>query len=408
MTPGRIAATIGTCLVLVVILAGCTPSVVGGHAHRDPAFTSGSAIPAVLAPGNYRTTPLPAFGTADQEGRNGAVIEAQRMAAYVVGPWEVDPTLLESVVTETMVLKNATSLAALLPDPVQFLAAQHRFMIGFSSDRTSAPSADGNFSALTNSVWRFPTAEDAQAAAQDISQQAPTLPAQDQLTARAIAGHPQAIARAITLDAGTATVESFTPHANYVIYNYSRIKGGDIDAAAALITKSLDLQLPRIDEFKATDPAQFGALPVDPTGVLTRTLPMLQENLTVQNGVYEPRAALHFEADPITSAKLFAETDMQTQGVGDATAVYQTRDATTAKQLFDGLVNHATEPTDTTDSADSPRVNGLPSAVCSGKGDNGVYQCMLTASRYVAVVLATRPEEIRQKTAAQYLMLTAP
>lgn len=406
MILGKTACNAATWLVLSLVCAGCSP-VVAGHAHRDPAFNEWAAIPALLNPGNYPTAPLPAFGTAEQDGRNGTVLEGQRLAAYVVGPWEVDPTLVDSVVTETLVLKDARAISALLSDPVQFLAAQHHFIVGFSSNRTSS-TPTGWAKALTNSVWEFATPEDAQGAALEISQQAPALRARDPGSSHRVPGYPQALARSRTLDGGTGTVESFTPHGKYVVYNYSRNQNGDIDEAAARITKILDLQLRRIDEFQATDPAQFGSLPVDPTGVLARTLPMPHENLTVQNGVYEPRAALHFEADPVTSAKLFAEAGMRMQGVGAATAVYQTRDETTAKTLFDGIRRRITESSDYTP---LPPMNGLPSAVCTDKVDTNprsTFQCLLTAGNYVAIVLATRREELLQKAAAQYLMLTAP
>lgn len=406
MILGKTACYVATWMVLALVAAGCSP-VVAGHAHRDPAFSEWAAIPALLNPGNYPTTPLPPFGTAEQDGRNGAVLEGQRMAAYVVGPWEVDPALVDSVVTETLVLKDATAISALLTDPVQFLAAQHHFVVGFSSNRTASTPA-GWAKALTNSVWEFATPEDALGAALEISQQAPALPARDPEASHPVPGYPQALARSRTLDGGTGTMESFTPHGKYVIYNYSRNQNGDIAEAAARITKILDLQLPRIDEFRATDPAQFPNLPVDPTGVLTRTLPMPHENLTVQNGVYEPRAALHFEADPITSAKLFADTGMRMQGVGAATAVYQTRDESAAKTLFNGIRQRITEASDYTP---LPPLNGLPSAVCTGKADNAprsIYQCLLTAGNYVAVVLATREEELLQKAAAQYLIFVAP
>ncbi|TXI51953.1 DUF7373 family lipoprotein [Mycolicibacterium mageritense] len=405
MILGKTACT-ATGLVLALICVGCSP-IVAGHAHRDPGFTEWTAIPALLNPGNYPTNPLPAFGTAEQDGRNGAVLEGQRLAAYVVGPWEVDPTLVDSIVTETLVLKDARAISALLSDPVQFLAAQHHFIVGFSSNRTSS-TPTGWAKALTNSVWEFATPEDAQGAALEISQQAPALRARDPGSSHRVPGDPQALARSRTLDGGTGTVESFTAHGKYVVYNYSRNQNGDIDEAAARITNILDLQLRRIDEFRATDPAQFGSLPVDPTGVLARTLPMPHENLTVQNGVYEPRAALHFEADPVTSAKLFAEAGMRMQGVGAATAVYQTRDETTAKTLFDGIRRRITGSSDYTP---LPPMNGLPSAVCTDKVDTNprsTFQCLLTAGNYVAVVLATRREELLQKAAAQYLMLTAP
>ena len=99
---------------------------------------------------------------------------------------------------------------------------------------------------------------------------------------------------------------------------------------------------------------------------------------------------------------------MRMQGVGAATAVYQTRDAATAKTLFEEIRRRITEATDYTP---LPPMNGLPSAVCTDKiatNPRSTYQCLLTGGNYVALVLATHQEELRQKAAAQYLMLTAP
>jgi hypothetical protein len=217
-----------------------------------------------------------------------------------------------------------------------------------------------------------------------------------------VPGHPEAIATTFTSPDGSAIVESFTPHGSYVLYDYASVGAGNIDAAARLVTKSLDLQGPRIDEFKPTDPAQLANLPIDPDGLLARTLP--PERVTVDTGVWAPRAALHFSTDPVRSAPLYTDSGLVQKSFA-RTAIYETKDADGAQRLLKGfLANRGPE--------DKPiAVPGLPSANCVGTGPAGLtgpqFECFYAVDHYVVNVASRQDADVQQQAAAQYLILTA-
>ena len=99
------------------------------------------------------------------------------------------------------------------------------------------------------------------------------------------------------------------------------------DAAAQLVGKSLDLQLPEIDRFRATDPSEFADISLDPDRVVGAHDPGGSSNRPPsQNTTYERRGALHFQNDPVRSAKLFSDTGTDLVAMGK-TNVYETKDA---------------------------------------------------------------------------------
>ena len=78
-----------------------------------------------------------------------------------------------------------------------------------------------------------------------------------------------------------------------------------MDPAIGLVAKTLDLQGPAIDKFRATDLSEFADISLDPTGLLARTLPVPDKEATpIQNATYEQRGALQYQSDPARSAKL--------------------------------------------------------------------------------------------------------
>ena len=68
--------------------------------------------------------------------------------------------------------------------------------------------------------------------------------------------------------------------------------------ATELITKTLDLQGPRVDKFVPTDPSRLASLSFDPSGFLAQSLPAGPDAVTSAIGVYSARAALDFQTDP--------------------------------------------------------------------------------------------------------------
>jgi hypothetical protein len=114
-------------------------------------------------------------------------------------------------------------------------------------------------------------------------------------------------------------------HGPYVLVQVAQ-SAQEAEQSAALAGRLLDLQAPLIDHFQPTDPAHFADLPLDPTGLLARTLPSKPgQGDSTSNATYDPAGELHLEDNPVTAGRAFTDTGVEVVSVSQAT-VYQTRD----------------------------------------------------------------------------------
>jgi len=74
------------------MVAGCSTVEHGNAVRASGGPPPGTVDVTLLDPGNYPTKPLAPMGAAGTPA-TGALLDAQRMADFVVGPWEVDPAL---------------------------------------------------------------------------------------------------------------------------------------------------------------------------------------------------------------------------------------------------------------------------------------------------------------------------
>jgi hypothetical protein len=346
--------------------------------------------------GPYPTKPSAPLGVAGDPAR-GALIEAQRMANNVVGPWEVDSSLTRWFGLGAIVLKSPDTLSLIGPEQFAAAAGRHQFINGFATPRA----AEGQ-KMLLNAVLRFADAAAAAAAASDLGDvglKTGTPPVQ-----RApIPGHPDAVAASYTVTEHAtgkqwAAVRSFAAHGPYVLMQLAQAADG-LDPAVALVAKTIDMQGPIIDQFRATDPAEFTDISIDPTGLLARTLPVGEKGATtVQNTTYEQRGALQFQNDPSRSATLFSETGMDLAAMAK-TNVYQTKDSESAARIVDGFFAEL-QPT----SQPADGVANLPGSRCLQLEDKTFY-CLAAADRYTIETSSKNLLDVHQQIAAQYAML---
>ncbi|MBV9091134.1 MAG: hypothetical protein JO044_14750 [Mycobacteriaceae bacterium] len=382
---------------LVAVVAGCTSTVAGSVISPSRGGTD-AARP---DPGNYPAKPASPYGNADSPAV-GAVIEAHRMAAEVVVPNEVDPALTKPSWFNTGTLGMPDVLSIDIPSPGPQIAAAHHVLFGFSTCRVSAGPVDRQM--LINVVLRFPDPPAATAAAAELADRVPPP----------VPGHPVPIqnhpaALAATYDAPDFhAAASFLPHGPYLLYQYAQSPQGT-DAAARLIATTLDLQTPRIDAFRPTDPARFPDLPIDSIGFLNRVVP--PDNGvkgTADFGAYQPQAALHFEADA-NARQLYGAGGVDAVAIL-RTTVYRARDPVSAQQLAAmAAADTAVQP----GAAPAAGVPGLPSAKCfenrqrSRDQSAARFQCFGTAGRYSFKAASQDLLDVQQQMASQFLMLTA-
>jgi hypothetical protein len=394
MTGGRLAArqtrlcAIATACALIAIGCGSTVSGTAVRATDQP--NAGGVTVAMLDPGRYPTKAV-ALSLAPNH-TTGVMLEGQRMASNVVVPSEVDTTLLQLGASNTGPVDNPQALRADVGRARADIAATHGFIAGFSTSRNSGGVPVPNTS-LVNLVMRFAAPSDAAAAAAQMSAAEPRRPTP-------IPRHDDAAALAFDMPQGVI-VESFTPHGPYVLYQWVQTNTPP-ETATALIAATLDLQEPQIDAFVPTDPAQLATLPIDPTGLVSHTLP---NAATPAIGVYSAPAALHFEGDPAKSAALFADAAVESMSLG-LTMVYQARDPAGAARVVDQLTANEAQAGATPIDG----VAGLPNAKCLDRGGNlqqtqSRFGCYARAGRYAFNASSPEARDARQQTAAQYLLL---
>lgn len=402
-TRRRVPAAAGLCTV-TVMLAGCT-TVMDGAAARDPGFTPGEVTRVLMQTGNYpvapRTPPKPSVELS-------TVIEAQRMAEFVIYPWEAYPTATTADMLGTTVIRTPQALGIQMPGGVApDIAQANGFLGGFTTSRGTPKDAPGKHMAVNVIVMRFPSPDQANAALAALVAKQPPPEGSTGPRPIPIPGHPEATATAVVLDSGRPSVSSLSAHGAYVFDVFTQTDDTH-EAAAATIGKALDLQGPRIDQFQPTDPAQFATMNPDPSGLLARSLP--KKDAGVNDGVWTTPAMLHFSAGndlngPKEATDRFAKFGIDTIVRGKS-IFYRAKDAAAATGFAEQVAK------DFADGAEQkPAVPGFPAAKCFTIKDPGALddriQCVATADRYVITVFSKQSADAIQQISAQYLMLVA-
>jgi len=387
-----------------ILLAACT-TVMDGSAARDPGFKPGDVTPALLQTGNYPTGVKKALAPSVALSR---AIEAQRMAEYVIYPWEAYPTATESDELGTRAILSPQALGIQVPGGVMpDIAQANGFLNGFTTSRGTPKDAPGPHMAVNVIVMRFPGPDQANAAL--AAYLARSVPPEGSTGAHPIAipGHPEASATAVVLDSGRPSVKAFSTHGPYIFDVFTQTDD-TAEAAAATVGKALDLQGPKIDQFQPTDPAQWPTMNPDPTGLLARALP--KKDATVNDGVWTTAAFLHFSAGnsltgPQSATDRFAKfgIDRIVQG---KSIFYQAKDAAAATGFAELVAKDFADGNE-----QKPTVPGFPGAKCFTIKDPGEFsdrfECVATADRYVVTVFAKQSADAIQQISAQYLMLVA-
>lgn len=379
---------------MLTLLTGCSTNVEGSAVKGDAGPAPAAVDPSKLDTGRYPTEPNAPLGLA---GDRGVLVEAQRMANNVVGPWEVDSTLTRSFGMGALALTNPAAMTLIGPPEYAGVVGEHDFVNGFVTART----AEGR-KILLNVVLRFADTASAAAAKAELGDVAKRSSEGAQPVT--IPGHDDTAAVSYPMADGPAgkqwtAVRAFTAHNEYVFMQLAQASDG-VDPAVGLVAKTVELQSPAIDQFRATDIAEFADISIDPTGLLERTLLVPEEQATVvQNATYERRGALHFQSDPSRSATLFEQT--QTDLVAMAkTNVYETKDADAAGRIVSGFFDEL-QPT----AKEATAVRDLPGSRCLQLEDKSFY-CLAAADRYAIESSGTNLLEAQQQAAAQYVLLT--
>jgi len=210
-------------VVGVLALAGCATTVTGKAMRAPDSADSDGAVVALMdtVPTDRCRSPFGAVGPDDVAGQE--LLEAQRMAEFVVGPWEVDaairarPDILNTSVTGPVPTAELLAQNQVLPDPLPAVAAAHNFIAGFSTLRVS-PKEAGQYRGLQNVVLRFADPGGRSGGSHRDGRQDPAPPGAPPGTPTPLVGYPEAIAKAYDLPGGIKSVQSFTAHGPFVLF----------------------------------------------------------------------------------------------------------------------------------------------------------------------------------------------
>ncbi len=392
---------IGTAAALA-LLTGCASGQApapGGPAAATPQTSLPPIVSAAqLDAGSYPTAPRPPLGRAG-DPKTGAVVDAQRLADHVVGPWEANRELVAPYLSTFYLLDTPTTLTQFSPDSVAQQAQAHGFVNGFASAR-EAPDKH----IMINAVMRFPDPAAAQTAATDMNSATAAQSVRGATPVPAvIPGHPETLAFTYPFtptgsDRPWAVIRSFTPHGPFVFMQLAQSADG-LDAAAALVQKVVDLQAPRIDKFAPADPNALGDVELDPTGLLAKTLPAESNPSSTKNAVYDERGAMHFQTNPVESKTLFSDTGVTAVAMA-AASVYQARNPGSALMIVNAFSKEILN-----DGAAVDPVPQLPESHCATRGKS--FYCVALAGEYAVEVNGDALPDVHQRTAAQYILLTA-
>ncbi|WP_280266818.1 DUF7373 family lipoprotein [Nocardia wallacei] len=382
---GRIALALSS----VVILAGALGC--GETASESPTIDV-----AKLDSGNYPTTPRDMNSIKD--GISGAVQESIRMAEFVPLMLDIDSRLIygRSAITRAHTAKFSPTLSS---KEIKFADAAPGLVSGWSTYGNRRPGQQPGLR-IELTLLRFDSAEHAANAARvmsedDNKQYAPKGP----LT---IGGYPASSAFLTKYD----SVSSFTPQDNYLakLYINSPMATPPDPAPLTDLAKTvLDRLFESLKGYKPTPPNQLAEVPKDVDGLLGRTIPL--DKPTAYTGIYSPHAALHRQSLPDSSKQAFADAKVDLVAEQDD-FIYRTADAAAAKRLMAASLNQVEDRYEATDSPP-----GLPTAKCLKLKDESVsdvkFRCYLPYDRYLALVPSDQPQDLHQKTAAQYKLLAA-
>jgi hypothetical protein len=408
---------LSTLAVLATLASACATTIAGSPVPGTASDTDDAAV-ALLDTGSYPITQNRIYGNAGSNVYLQGMLEGQRLAEYVVGPWRIDASLLDRGGVLDMLksapIPDAASLSKqfVLADPLPEVAATHGFITGFSTFRVSTRTTATW--ALLNVVMRFPDSAAASAAAQEMADRAPA-PGADPGSPIALDKSPDAHAKTYEIDCAVA-VSSFTPHGPYVLHQFAQAPHMGDMSADNLVNFALDEQSKSIDRFTPTESARLPELPKDPTGQLFALALWGPDNAAPAIvGAYPAQSWLHFEDNPVAAQALFDNTGVDAVAQTLST-VYRTRDQANAARFVDSYAETTAQTPYVVPLTDIP---GLPQAKCfartQGYAEPAVatsvrrilwqFKCVAWADRYAFTTFSNDERDVKQQAAAQYRIL---
>ncbi len=326
----------------------------------------------------------------------GEVAEAYRLAEYVVDPYDFDRTLTKLGPPSTVIADGKT-----LSDMYYFTAPLEEWVTGFGATRRTETPADE----VSSSVLLFRSPAEAAKAARGLHAKhlEPTSETDQRGRKIVLPAHPRALVAAETnSDERDVTAVESSGRGLLIVYALSKTKS--FATLQTVVANVLARQKQLFGEFKGA--ASLTALPVDPKGLLGKTLAVdAKGSLASWAFSGGPLTATHFFTEPQGVIGLLRAAEVDAIAANRAT-VLRAGSPPQAERLNTDLAAVAEHAY-----AVAAPPKGLGQAACFslklGKpGLRAGFSCQVAVDRYVAQASGTSLLEVQQLISAQYLVLT--
>ncbi|RBO88868.1 DUF7373 family lipoprotein [Nocardia puris] len=401
--PGRIAVAAVTAGLLVAAVGACGSEVPGSPVRVSTDVST-------LDVGNYPTEPRE-IGNAKND-REARTRESQRLGDYVALPFEADPSYVEDAWhIRPHVVLNQKALGTLVINDT-FDEVAEDLVAGWVNSWSTGGPVDAPRRTMNLAVLMFPDAETA-------AEVGPTLEHDD------FTYNPDNVSVQITKHPGTtahwrptvSSIGSWTVHDRYVIFIkvVDDTAPPDLPALTSQVERMLDVQVPLLDEFEPTPAEELSRVPLDPEGMVARTIPSNVESplRADPDGYYTGRAALTLMESDSEDLTILRDHKIDLISFGDA-VVFRSETGDGAETLWERWRENLKE-TDVRRMVDSP--TGLGENVycfadyfqpSEGEPILQMHICTFQVDRYAVQLASKQLQDLHQKTSAQYALLTRP
>ncbi|MFI9510972.1 hypothetical protein [Nocardia sp. NPDC052566] len=380
--------------ILAFAVTGCGAAVSGTAVRQETDL-------ATLDVGNYQTRPR-TIGNA-KNLKQARVRESQRLSDFVALPSEADPGYVEDQTggIRSHLVLNRKGMGDLVINDTFNDVAKDLLAGWVNAENTGGPSGDTPRRTLSIAVLEFP---DARTAAEvgpvlehdDFTYNPDNVPVE-------LPKYPAAKAHWRPM---VSSIGSWTMHERYVVFIkvVDDTTAPDLPALVAHTQRMLDVQLPLLDKFEPTPADRLKTIPLDPDGLLGRTLPTNPafRYRPDPDGVYTGRGGLT-GLDHATT-RFLTDGDVDRIALGD-TLVARSRTAGGALNAWRKLEAELREDQKRMP-IDPPK--GIRGNVVCFREPNPTYSlCAFQIDRYVVQAVSSQRQDIYQKISAQYALLTS-
>ncbi|WP_068020913.1 DUF7373 family lipoprotein [Nocardia mexicana] len=396
----RTTSALITAGLVVAAVGACGSDKTGDPAPAGPDVSN-------LDVGNYQTTPR-VVGNA-KNFKQARVRESQRLADYVALPFEADPTYVKdntNGIRPHIVLNRKGMGDLVINDTFDDVAKD--LLAGWTNRWSTQETPDHKDRTLSIAVMEFPDAKTAASVGPTLENDDFTFTPDNQPVP--IAKYPNTKAH---WRPTVSSIGSWTAHDRYVIFIKvdDDTSAPDLPALSAQVERMLDVQIPLLDKFQPTPADKLANIPLDPDGLLGRTLPTNPETpwRPDPDGTYAGRGVMAgLDSDP--SLDFLTIGDLDLVAYGDAT-VFRSRTDQGAQALWQKWTQ--SEDTENRQSVEAPK--GVDTEIrCSTDKPNsnypeyqGIKLCMFKTGRYLVQAVARQIQDLHQKILAQYTLLQA-